>query len=262
MRGVVMELRMAGISITLMFAQRGVADATPGCRSGARAHPRVCCAAMSTRAPRLRLPASVVPVLLALTLVLLAAVPVLAHADLLTADPPDGAVLDAPPASITLTFSEGLDAAKAGFKVLDASGAVVAKGTATRNGATRLTADGLALAPGAYTIRWTSVAEDGHVLRGTLAFAVNEPTPAPTAAPTAVPTTAPSTEAPSDSPSTEAPSDAPFPAPVTPAPTPAASASSGGRDSSSGLDALLPIVLGVAVVAVIGALVLRRSRAA
>ena len=46
-----------------------------------------------------------------------ASAPVLAHAELVSSDPADKAVLAAPPTIITLTFSDGLDAAKSSFRL-------------------------------------------------------------------------------------------------------------------------------------------------
>ena len=114
-----------------------------------------------------------------------------------------------------------------------------------------MTLDGLALTPGAYTIEWTSVADDGDVERGTLSFTVTEPTPAPAtptpAAPRATASTAPSAPPPPSAAATPVPSPS-----VDPEPAP----------TSSSTDVLFPIIAALALVGVIGALLLRRNRAA
>ena len=173
----------------------------------------------------------------------------LAHADLVTADPADGAVLTVAPTTITLTFSEALDATKSSVALISAFG-TVATGKVSGDGTVMtlgpLVQDGRPLGPGAYEIRWTSVAADGDVLRGTLTFTVADPTPAPR-------TPEPSTVA------TE--KTAPTPAPTsTTAPTRAPDGATPVVTSTA--DALVSIVAGLVAVAAIGALVLRRSRKA
>ena len=189
-------------------------------------------------------------------LLLLVASPVLGHAELDTSDPANKAKLDTPPTTMTLTFTEGLDAGKSSFTLKGPDGDV-GTGKAAKDGSKRMTLDGLALVPGAYTIAWTAAAEDGHIERGKLGFTVLEPTPAP-ATPTPAPTVAPS----------EAPSVAP---PATQSPAPSAGPSAAvepspgtgpGSPAASTGDVLLPIVAALVVVGVIGALVLRRGRSA
>lgn len=197
------------------------------------------------------IPTRALPFLVGALLAILAVAPVSAHAELEVSDPADGATLTTPPTQVVLGFSEEL-ADKSKFKLLGPDGATVANGTVGQD-ATTLSATGLSLGPGLYTVEWTSVAPDGDVLRGKLTFTVAEPTPPP-ATPTPAPTAAP-TEAASVAPS-EAPSVA-----VTPAPTPAPSADTTPA-SSSGTDVLIPIVAGLALVAVVGAIFLRRNRGA
>ncbi len=179
--------------------------------------------------------------------------PVLAHADLVTADPADGAVLTVAPTTITLTFSEALDATKSSVALISGYG-TVATGKVSGDGTVMtlgpLVQDGRPLGPGGYEIRWTSVAADGDVLRGTLTFTVSEPTPMPA---TPEPSTV-ATERPAPTPavtSTTAPMPAPTRAPDGATPV-----------TTSTADALVPIVAGLVAVAAIGALVLRRSRKA
>ena len=181
------------------------------------------------------------------------AAPVLAHADLVTADPADGAVLTVAPTTITLTFSEALDAAKSSVALISAYG-TVATGRISGDGTVMtlgpLVQDGRPLGPGGYEIRWTSVAADGDVLRGKLTFTVSEPTPMPA-------TPEPSTVA------TERPAPSPA-ATSTTAPTPAATRAPDDATPvvTSTADALVPIVAGLVAVAAIGGLVLQRSRKA
>lgn len=195
---------------------------------------------------------SLVAALAGLLLAVLAASPALGHAELVSSDPAAKAVLDTPPTTVTLTFSAGLDAGKSSFKVNGADG-TAATGKAAKDGDTEMSADGLTLAPGAYTVEWTSVAEDGDIERGTFAFTVSEPvmTPSPS------PTTAPSTE-PTASAAPATPSATPAPSAAA---TPAASADTGAAASTGG-DVILPIIAAIVIVAVVGLVVLRRNRSA
>lgn len=190
----------------------------------------------------------VLPLLAGALLALAAVSPVLGHAELVSSDPANKAVLDTPPTVITLTFDEGV-VGKSSFKLIGPGGDTVGTGGPAKDGDDTMTLDGLALTPGAYTIEWTSVADDGDVERGTLTFTVNEPTPAP-----ATPTPAPSQ-------ASTAPSAAPSPTPTaTPVPSPAVDPEPVA--TTSGTDVLFPIIAALALIGVIGALLLRRNRAA
>ncbi len=102
--------------------------------------------------------------------------PALGHAELDTADPADKAVLQTPPTTITLTFTEDLDPSKSSFKLLAPDGSTVGTGGATA--IRTMSLDNLELAPGAYQIKWTSAsAADGDIARGELAFTVAQPAP-------------------------------------------------------------------------------------
>lgn len=163
-----------------------------------------------------------------------------AHAELDTASPADGAVLDAPPAEIVLTFTEALDAARSHMELLGPDGTEVAEGGAdpANDKAMRLVPP--TLAPGAYQVRSTAVAaHDGAVARETLTFTITAPTPSPTQEPTATPTASPTATA------TASPSPSPSPSPST------------GPASASGSDVLLPILAALVVVLLLGGMLLR-----
>ena len=186
----------------------------------------------------------------AVVLILAGTVPVFAHAELVSSDPADGSKV-APPATITLTFSEGLVAKRSSFN-LNQNGQTLGTGKAAADGDTTMTLDGLSLDAGAYTIQWTSVASDGDLLRGTIHFTVL----AATAAPSALPTDAPSASAAASvSPAVvTSPGSSVLPTPVASADTTPA--------ASSGTDVLFPIVIGLLIVAAVGAFLLRRTRRA
>lgn len=168
----------------------------------------------------------------------------LAHAELESASPPDGAVLSEPPTEVVLTFSAELNTSKSSVTLHDPAGTEIAKGGVDPADDTvmRLIPAG-SLAPGTYEVRWTSVALDGDLLRGTLHFDLTAPTPSPTATPTAAPS---ATASPPPTPSSS--------------PSPAPSATPGST-SGSGDDVILPIIVALIVILLLGMFLLRgRSR--
>ena len=109
------------------------------------------------------------------------------------------------------------------------------------------------LAPGDYTVEWVSIADDGDLLRGTVAFSVATATGSPAAT---TPSTATSVE-----PSVAA-TVSPSAAATAEAATPAASAASSSDTGGTGSDVILPIAI-VLIVAAAGAFYLvRRNRPA
>jgi methionine-rich copper-binding protein CopC len=170
-----------------------------------------------------------------------------AHAALVTISPADQSSGPAP-TEIVGTFAENLDPSKSSFTLLDAGGVVVAQGGEVVSDDVRKMTLTLTetLAPGAYTIRWTTFStEDKELARGTTTFTVVAAGPSPSPAPSIR-----STEGPSRTPSV-APSIAPSATPSAPPTAPATSTS----------DALIPIVVVLVVLAGLGLWLLRgRSR--
>jgi methionine-rich copper-binding protein CopC len=176
-----------------------------------------------------------VPAVLALFLLLMAAVPAVAHSELVSSSPAAGStVTSAAGMSIVLSFSEAL---KTGSKadVVGPGGATAGTATIDPSDNTKLTwSSSTALAPGSWTIRWTSIATDGDVLRGTIPFAVTAATPAPSLATSTVPpaTTPPATPAAS--------------------PTPAA--------ASAGAGVIVPLIAALLVIGLLALMLLRNRR--
>jgi copper transport protein len=108
--------------------------------------------------------------------VALMAGPAFAHAELLSSDPKDGAMLASAPTHVTLTFSEPVDAGLSLVKVLDTSGADVHSGpaVAVSGNARELSVSLPAHLPdGVYTVNWRAVsAADGHITAKAFAFGV------------------------------------------------------------------------------------------
>ena len=192
-----------------------------------------------------RLPSRLV-VALALSLLTLGLTPafVLAHAELETSTPADGATVEGSPDEIVLVYSEAVVEGSS-LTLRDAASAVVATGGPDPADATRMTIDPPELGPGTYRTESAARSADGHTDRVTLSFTVApvpSPTPTATPAPTAVPTVMPSASA---TPSSE------------PSPTPVPSAEPSDPTAGTG-DVLIPILTAVAILGALGAYLLRR----
>jgi copper resistance protein C len=186
------------------------------------------------RIPRGR---GVAPAFLALLVWLVMAVPAAAHSELVSSSPAAGStVSSAPGMSIVLSFSEAL---KKGSKadVAGPSGTTVGTATIDSSDDTKLSwSPAAALPPGPYTIRWTSIAPDGDVLRGTIPFTVAAAPTAPQSAATATPAT-------------------PAPPTATPAPWPTP-----GDVSAAGFGAIIPVLAALLVIALLALVLLRNRR--
>jgi methionine-rich copper-binding protein CopC len=199
----------------------------------------------------------------ALLFMLLAPIGASAHAALDASEPADQATVPGPFAGpITLTFSEALQAGSHA-ELLNAGGTKVADAAVNAANQTLMVFTlASPLAPGAYSIQWTSVAADKDVARGTLSLTVAQPTPAP-ATPTPAPTAGPTAAATAAGPATATPSAA-----VTVAPAATASAAAtpaggaGSNASSSGSDVIIPIIAVVVLIGVVATVLLRRKPAA
>ncbi|HEY0581213.1 MAG TPA: copper resistance CopC family protein [Chloroflexota bacterium] len=98
-----------------------------------------------------------------------------AHARPQTTSPQPNARLDTSPAHIAIDYDDGIDPSGSSLALLDATGSLVATTTDTptsnRTAAVSPTSD---LAPGPYTVDWTSLdATDGHEAQGFYTFVVN-----------------------------------------------------------------------------------------
>lgn len=170
---------------------------------------------------------------------------VLAHAELDTISPADKSS-GPPPQQILGTFVENVVPSKSSYTVVDASGKVVASGGQVDPANTkRMTLALPVLAPGAYTIRWTTLsADDNEIARGTTTFTVVAASPSPSATPV-----------PSASVAASASSSRSAPPSVAPSPSP----SGGTGTPTNTTDALIPIVAVLVILALL-ALWLLRSR--
>jgi methionine-rich copper-binding protein CopC len=201
-----------------------------------------------TPIPHRRRPGAIAATIAALMLLLLPAT-VFGHAELESTSPDDGEVLEGTPTEIVATFSEALEDGSS-LSLRDPAGDEVARAEPDPDDPTRMViADVPELAPGEYTVRWTASSDDGHLERDTWSFTVAAPpTPSPTPTPASSATAAPTMD------------PTPFPTPrdtlaASPTPDP-------NEGPASTTDVLIPIIAGLAIVAIAGGVLLsRRGRA-
>jgi copper resistance protein C len=178
--------------------------------------------------------------LIGLVLLLVDAIPVAAHAELVSSDPAAGATVTGSPDEIVVVFSEPIEY-NSSIELIGPDGARVATGGADAADRTRLVIDSPPqLSPGEYEVRMTVASADGHIDRPTYNFTVVAPTPPPTAAPTATPRPTPS---------------------PTISPGPTASPTPGGNGTPAGsTDVLFPLLAAVIAIGALGAFLLSRNR--
>jgi len=187
-------------------------------------------------------------------LLLLHASPALAHAALVSASPGPGDEVTGSPDELVAQFNQDLDPSRTSIEVRDASGATIARGGELGAGPREFRLALPDLAPGEYTVRWTSFsAEDGELARDTYTFTVvaaASPSPSPSRSPSPSPS--------SSAVATAWPSSTPGPA--TPAPSPSPTAGNTTSASGDGL-AIVPILAAALVVAGLAVWLLRRRSA-
>lgn len=128
---------------------------------------------------RLATAALVAPALvlaLLLGLVLAGASPAAAHAELVSTDPEEGAVLEAAPETVTLTFNEPVRLTSQEVAVYDAQGETVDASAGASGVEVTVALTGAAdLANGTYVVSWNVLSSDGHPVSGALTFSVGAP---------------------------------------------------------------------------------------
>lgn len=125
------------------------------------------------------------------TLTLLGASPqALAHTELVSSDPANGASLPQRPSRLALTFTEPVPAESATVTITGPDGSGWPLGEVTAEGPTLLVAMQETAAPaGLYTVDWMVQSLDGDFVDGKITFTV--PAPPAAAQPAVTPTTAP-----------------------------------------------------------------------
>lgn len=107
-----------------------------------------------------------------------------AHANLVSTSPRDRAVLARAPANVVVRFDQDIRVAPGNAAVRNGGGSVV-DGKSTAHGATLEIPLRPGLGDGDYSVRWSAVSQDGHIVQGVLAFGVGlgRPPPVPTLKP-------------------------------------------------------------------------------
>ena len=97
-----------------------------------------------------------------------------AHAFLDHADPRVGSTV-APPAALTLEFTEPVEPTFCRVEVIGPDGAAVGLGAVEHPTPSVLRVTLPALSPGEYTVRWAVVSVDTHATEGRFSFSVKRP---------------------------------------------------------------------------------------
>jgi methionine-rich copper-binding protein CopC len=187
--------------------------------------------------------------------------PAMAHSQLESTSPVDGAVLDAPPAEVVFTFDDTLLDDTDTISINDENGNVVKSIHPKPEGASVSIPWPEGTAPGMYQVAYRVVCGDGHPVTGAILLTINGTAPATAAAFTAGASTGAAAE-PSSAPSA-ASSAAASGVAATAEPGSAAPAAEAAQTPPPASGSALPLIataaiLLAAVVAVVAALVMRR----
>jgi methionine-rich copper-binding protein CopC len=107
----------------------------------------------------------------ALTMAIVGAASVLAHADLIASEPAAGSTVAGSPSTIRLTFSQPLQNTSK-IELFAGQFQPVTGLTTVVAGSEMRAVLGQPLAPATYTVQWTAVSDDGHSSEGSYQFAV------------------------------------------------------------------------------------------
>lgn len=102
-----------------------------------------------------------------------AAIAAYAHAHPTKTTPEPNSIVSSP-AQVSIEFSEGLEPKLSSIQLTNEAGTVVSKASSAVDAADakHMTLALPALAPAVYTVKWVSVATDGHKLEGSYKFTV------------------------------------------------------------------------------------------
>lgn len=113
---------------------------------------------------------------LAFAILGLTAAPANAHAVLVASSPVDGARVESPPATVTLTFDESVRLIPAAAQVISTTGARADEGAAhlSDDATTIVIPLRRDLDRGSYAATWRVVSADGHIVSGSISFGVGQ----------------------------------------------------------------------------------------
>jgi methionine-rich copper-binding protein CopC len=97
-----------------------------------------------------------------------------AHARLVSSEPADGALVQAGPGQLKLTFSEALEPKLSGVTVTSSGRSETSTGAASlaEDGKTLIATLQAPLAAGTYTVDWHALSRDGHTTHSSYSFTV------------------------------------------------------------------------------------------
>ncbi|GAA4942462.1 copper resistance CopC family protein [Actinoplanes utahensis] len=147
--------------------------------------------------------------LAAVLLVLVPGAPAWAHNALAEASPAKNATLKESPREVKLRFLQKLDPKYTTITVSGAAKATMGVSAPKVDGATGVVTVQTPLANGVYTVAYQVVSTDGHTVKGSYEFTVDDPAPALGRGPVVDDPEAPESLAPSPAPSSQAPSAGP-----------------------------------------------------
>jgi methionine-rich copper-binding protein CopC len=124
--------------------------------------------------PTLSRRAGAVAVAVALTWTVLGNNPAQAHTELESSSPANGAVLKHSPEQAKLTFSEAVTPIRDRFVLRGTGGTPVELGRVRRSGDSVIVPIKAALANGTYLLSYGVISDDGHAVKGALAFRVQQ----------------------------------------------------------------------------------------
>ena len=102
----------------------------------------------------------------------------LGHANQVRSEPAPNSVVDDPPSTVAVWFTEPIEPSLSNIRVLDSRGARVDDGASLvdQNDPTAMSVGLEAVPEGAYTVAWKNVSTvDGHLVRGSFVFSVGQP---------------------------------------------------------------------------------------
>ena len=105
-----------------------------------------------------------------------------AHATLVRTTPGIQQRVASSPTRVSLSFDQSVKALPNAIRVYSAKGRLVSGETLTSNGKRTIDAPVSRLPRGAYTVRWTAISADGHVISGVFTFGVRHRAPPATEA--------------------------------------------------------------------------------
>ncbi len=184
-----------------------------------------------------------------LAIVGLSAAPASAHSKLVSTSPADGAVLDAPPASVAFIFDETLLEGTETISINDEQGNVIVTAPATVDGDTISLTWPAQASEGTFQAAYRVVSGDGHPVTGAITITISG--------------TGTGTGASSSEPASEpAPASAPATPVATPTPTSAPTEPVTTSEPASGVAGSLVVIvaLGVLVLVVVAGVALWRRR--